>query len=92
MKSAAGEANLTVIAIILITVVVSVATPIIMSLMKRQVWRACCTDRGGIVRGTNCAFINEGDGNTVVPGRNLIEEGTDRCIEEIPRTEENNFD
>ena len=56
MKSAAGEANLTVVAIILITVIVSIATPIVMSLMKRQAWKACCTDAGGVVKGNTCTI------------------------------------
>ena len=35
MKEAAGEANLTVVAIILIAVVVAVATPLVKSLMNK---------------------------------------------------------
>ena len=54
MKEAAGEANLTVVAIILIGVVVAVATPLINSLMKTAEGRACCTDGGGYVDGTTC--------------------------------------
>lgn len=47
MKEAAGEANLTVVAIILIGVVVAVVTPLVNSLMKSTARRACCTDAGG---------------------------------------------
>ncbi len=47
MKEAAGEANLTVVAIILIAVVVAVATPLVNSLMKNAKANACCTDSGG---------------------------------------------
>lgn len=54
MKEAAGEANLTVVAIILIGVVVAVATPLINSLMKTAEGRACCTDGGGYVEAENC--------------------------------------
>ena len=54
MKEAAGEANLTVVAIILIAVVVAVATPLINSLMKSSTWKSCCTDAGGIVEGSKC--------------------------------------
>ena len=54
MKEAAGEANLTVVAIILIAVVVAVATPLINSLMKSSVWKSCCTDAGGVVKGNTC--------------------------------------
>ena len=46
MKEAAGEANLTVVAIILIAVVVAVATPLINSLMKNAKTKACRTDAG----------------------------------------------
>ena len=46
MKEAAGEANLTVVAIILIGVVVAVATPLVTSLMGNARYRSCCTDAG----------------------------------------------
>ena len=58
MKEAAGEANLTVVAIILIAVVVAVATPLINSLMKSSTWKSCCTDAGGVVDGGNCKINN----------------------------------
>ena len=48
MKEAAGEANLTVVAIILIAVVVAVATPLVTSLMSSSTYRSCCTDAGGV--------------------------------------------
>ena len=54
MKEAAGEANLTVVAIILIGVIVAVVTPLVNSLMKSAKGRACCTDAGGYVQGTTC--------------------------------------
>ena len=47
MKEASGEANLTVVAIILIAVIVAVATPIITSMMNSTKERACCMDAGG---------------------------------------------
>ena len=56
MKEAAGEANLTVVAIILIAVVVAVATPLINSLMKTSAYRACCTDAGLIWEGGDCKY------------------------------------
>lgn len=46
MKEAAGEANLTVVAIILIAVVVAVATPLVNSLMNNAKEKACRTDAG----------------------------------------------
>lgn len=54
MKEAAGEANLTVVAIILIGVIVAVATPVINSMMKRFKADACCTDSGGYKENGTC--------------------------------------
>lgn len=47
MKEAAGEANLTVVAIILIGVIVAVATPIVKNMMNNTRARACCMNAGG---------------------------------------------
>jgi len=55
MKEAAGEANLTVVAIILIGVVVAVATPLVSNLMGNASKRACCTDAGGKWSGGKCS-------------------------------------
>lgn len=60
MKEAAGEANLTVVAIILIAVVVAVATPLISSLMKSSSNKACCTDAGGVWKGGKCQDAGSG--------------------------------
>lgn len=60
MKEAAGEANLTVVAIILIAVVVAVATPLVNSLMGTAAKRSCCTDAGYIWEGGKCKDL---DGN-----------------------------
>ena len=54
MKEAAGEANLTVVAIILIGVVVAVVTPLVNNLMKSTAGRACCTDGGGYIENNRC--------------------------------------
>ncbi len=54
MKEAAGEANLTVVAIILIAVIVAVATPLINSLMKSSANKSCCTDAGGVWKQNQC--------------------------------------
>ena len=47
MKEAAGEANLTVIAIILIGVIAAVVTPMINSYMTTSAKKGCCTNAGG---------------------------------------------
>ena len=48
MKEAAGEANMTVVTIILIGVIVAVATPIINSMMKNTQNRSECMNNGGV--------------------------------------------
>lgn len=47
MKEAASEANLTVIAIVLIGVVAAVATPLISNLLKGTAEKSCCVNAGG---------------------------------------------
>ena len=59
MKEAAGEANLTVVAIILIAVVVAVATPLVTSLMKNAKSRSCCTDAGGKWSNGSCSGLSD---------------------------------
>ena len=41
MKEAAGEANMTVVTIILIGVIVAIATPIVNSMMENTAKRSC---------------------------------------------------
>lgn len=66
MKEAAGEANLTVVAIILIGVVVAVVTPLVNGLMKTAEGRACCTDAGGVVeKGSSKCSGGTYDGQTL---------------------------
>ena len=47
MKEAAGEANMTVVTIILIAAIVAVVTPIITNMMKNTGYKTCCMDAGG---------------------------------------------
>ncbi len=47
MKEAAGEANLTVITIVLIGIIALIATPLINNLVVTARNRACCIDSGG---------------------------------------------
>jgi hypothetical protein len=47
MKEAAGEANMTVITIILIGIIVAVATPIITSSIQSMQARSDCVNNGG---------------------------------------------
>ena len=76
MKEAAGEANLTVVAIILIAVVVAVATPLINSLMKSSKWKSCCTDMGGTVNGSKCTPYENGVAGTPFEGKDAF---NDNC-------------
>ena len=48
MKDAAGDANMTVVTIILIGIVVAVATPLIRNLMTSIDERSKCLDEGGV--------------------------------------------
>ena len=48
MKEAAGEANMTVVTIILIGVIVAIATPIVNSMMTNTKNRTECMNNGGV--------------------------------------------
>lgn len=74
MKEAAGEANMTVITIILIGVVVAVGVVLVPRLMGNTAAKACCTDAGGEWVGgdTPCT-------NFALPGG---EEEYNDCVEE----------
>lgn len=54
MKEATGEANMTVITVILISVVAAVATPLVRNMMKRSETNACCAE-AGLEAGCACA-------------------------------------
>lgn len=58
MKEAAGEANLTVITIILIGIIVAVVTPIIRGVMTSTKERTCCVDAGGEWKNNTCTITN----------------------------------
>ena len=60
MKEAAGEANMTVITIILIGVIAAIAIPLVTSLMSNTAKRTCCTDNGGVWKDGQCV---EGSNN-----------------------------
>ena len=60
MKEAAGEANLTVVAIILIGVIAAVVTPIVNNMMTTTSQRAECMDNGGIWENGSCTMSGRG--------------------------------
>ena len=64
MKQAAGEANMTVVAIILIAAIVAIVTPIVNSMMKSVALRSCCQNKGGYWEGSVCYHAN---GNPMPP-------------------------
>ncbi len=47
MKEATGEANMTVVTIILIAAIVAIATPIVTSMMKNTQAKSECMNAGG---------------------------------------------
>ena len=54
MKEAAGEANMTVITIVLIAIVLAIGTVIVNSMMNSTKASSCCTSNGGVWRGGTC--------------------------------------
>lgn len=54
MKEAAGEANMTVVTIILIGIIVAVATPLITNMMKNTKERSECSNNGGYWENGGC--------------------------------------
>ena len=60
MKEAVSEANLTVIAIILIAVILTVMRPIFNSMLLSTAWKTCCADAGGVIVGGNTCRLPDG--------------------------------
>lgn len=54
MKEAAGEANITVITIVLIGVVAAIGAILIPRLMNNADYKSCCQELGGVVSGKHC--------------------------------------
>lgn len=54
MKEAAGEANMTVITIILIGVIAAIAIPLVTNLMETTQKRTECHESGGYWKNGNC--------------------------------------
>lgn len=84
MKEAAGEANLTVVAIILIAVVVAVATPLVNNLMSTSRQKACCTDVGGVIEGKFCKKV-KGDEFETIELKDMYSKRGKKCREFSPR-------
>ena len=56
MKEAAGEANLTVVAVVLIGIVVAVATPIVTNLINSTGEKSQCMNDGGTWKQGKCVY------------------------------------
>ena len=56
MKEAAGEANMTVITIVLIGIVLAIGAVIVSSMMNNTKGRAECTSNGGTWQNGNCVY------------------------------------
>lgn len=54
MKEAAGEANMTVITIVLIAIVLGIGTIIVTRVLNSSRNSSCCTSVGGTVENGNC--------------------------------------
>lgn len=57
MKEATGEANMTVITIILIAVIAAVAIPIVKNAMTNTSKKACCSNAGNAFSNGKCYEI-----------------------------------
>mgnify|MGYP005874286665 CR=1 FL=1 len=64
MKEATGEANMTVVTIILIAVIVAIATPIVNSMMNNTEKKACCMSNGGTWKQGGCKGASDVCTNT----------------------------
>ena len=54
MKEAAGEANMTVITIVLIAAVLGIGTIVVNRMMNTTERKACCQSLGGTANGNTC--------------------------------------
>jgi len=63
MKEAAGEANITVITIVLIALVLAVGTPIVTSLLNSTKLSSCCSSSGGYWKNGKCYPSLDASGN-----------------------------
>ena len=79
MKDAAGEANLTVLAIVLIGVVAAVATPIINSTMQATAKQSCCSNYGGIWESGQCKTVSSTGAKTVVAVQYYWDASNKKC-------------
>lgn len=58
MKEASGEANMTVITIVLIGVIAAIAIPLVRNAMEGVQEQSCCNSAGGVWEGGNSGCTN----------------------------------
>ena len=58
MKEAAGEANMTVVTIVLIAAVLGIGTLIVTNMMNSMKGKTTCAEAGGAWNGTQCIDAN----------------------------------
>lgn len=73
MKEAAGEANMTVITIVLIAIVLAVGTIIVNRLMASTQAKSCCAEAGGYWSGGACQNITDTAAHTACMNGTLDE-------------------
>lgn len=67
MKEAAGEANITVITIVLIALVLAVGTPLVRSVLANASRSSCCNSKGGSWRAGTCYYVKSNGEQTNTP-------------------------
>ena len=63
MKEAAGEANMTVITIVLIAIVLAIGTVIVRNMMQSSRRSSCCASNGGVWNNNTCWASCDVDAN-----------------------------
>ena len=63
MKEAAGEANMTVITIVLIAIVLGIGTIVVTSMMGNVGKKTACQDLGGELTGSTCTYKTNAGAN-----------------------------
>ncbi len=79
MKEAAGEANLTVIAIILIGVIAAVVTPLVNSYMTTTAKKGCCSNYGGVWESGKCKTVSASGAKTDVSDATYWDSAKKEC-------------
>lgn len=72
MKEAAGEANMTVITIVLIAIVLAIGTVIVNKMLTSTEKSSCCTANGGVWKGGKCWESCKSDALSSCTGENTI--------------------